>query len=65
LWRSTSCRNAALLGASGLRVAVELLQGKEIKQSELQGEAGEDLVEKQNAEQGLMPVLEEILTSNR
>ena len=28
------------VGASGLRVAVELLQGKEIKQSELQGEAG-------------------------
>ncbi len=31
------------VGASGLRVAVELLQGKEIKQSELQGEAGNTL----------------------
>jgi ribose transport system substrate-binding protein len=31
------------VGASGLRVAVELLQGKEIKQSELQGAAGNTL----------------------
>ena len=31
------------VGASGLRVAVELLQGKEIKQSELQGEASNTL----------------------
>jgi ribose transport system substrate-binding protein len=31
------------VGASGLRVMVELLQGKEIKQSELQGEAGNTL----------------------
>jgi len=31
------------VGASGLRVAVELLQGKEIKQSELQGKAGNTL----------------------
>ena len=31
------------VGASGLRVAVELLQGREIKQSELQGEAGNTL----------------------
>src|SRR3712207_6138112 len=31
------------VGASGLRVAVEMLQGKEIKQSELQGEAGNTL----------------------
>jgi ribose transport system substrate-binding protein len=31
------------VGASGLRVAVELLQGKEIKQSELQGDAGNTL----------------------
>ena len=31
------------VGASGLRVTVELLQGKEIKQSELEGEAGNTL----------------------
>jgi ribose transport system substrate-binding protein len=31
------------VGASGLRVMVELLQGKEIKQSELEGEAGNTL----------------------
>jgi ribose transport system substrate-binding protein len=31
------------VGASGLRVMVELLQGKEIKQSELQGDAGNTL----------------------
>lgn len=31
------------IGGSGLRVAVELLQGGEIKQSELQGEAGNTL----------------------
>ena len=31
------------VGASGLRVAVEMLQGKEIKQSELSGEAGNTL----------------------
>ena len=47
------------VGASGLRVAVELLQGKEIKQSELQGEAGNTLyvpipgvVTNQNLERG-------------
>jgi ribose transport system substrate-binding protein len=31
------------VGASGLRVMVELLQGKEIKQSELEGDAGNTL----------------------
>ena len=51
------------VGASGLRVAVELLQGKEIKQSELQGEAGNTLyvpipgvVTNQNLEEELQKI---------
>jgi ribose transport system substrate-binding protein len=51
------------VGASGLRVAVELLQGKEIKQSELQGEAGNTLyvpipgvVTNQNLEEELQAI---------
>jgi ribose transport system substrate-binding protein len=51
------------VGASGLRVMVELLQGKEIKQSELQGEAGNTLyvpipgvVTNQNLDQELQKI---------
>ena len=51
------------VGASGLRVAVELLQGKEIKESELQGEAGNTLyvpipgvVTNQNLEEELQKI---------
>src|ERR671914_1690732 len=53
LWQDVRQQNPAFasygpinppgVGASGLRVMVELLQGKEIKQSELQGEAGNTL----------------------
>ena len=67
------------VGASGLRVAVELLQGKEIKQSELEGEAGNTLyvpipgvVTNQNLEEELQKidiegeyVLDGIISRNR